>query len=91
MWGGGVYVVGDRSVPSEVGEIDYMDSHVVMGCVPVSAMTSTRSGALWRAPTPLVVLRMAACMNWQAAFWRLMRMASWSGHSPTIWVHESGM
>jgi hypothetical protein len=89
---GGVSVIGGGSVSSEVGEKDSMESPVVMGCVPVSAMTNTRSVALWRAPPPLAVLRMVAWMTWQAALWRLMRRASWFGHySPAIWVHESGM
>jgi hypothetical protein len=35
-----------------VEESDSRDSPVVMGCVPVSAITSTKSGALWRAPPP---------------------------------------
>ena len=60
---GGVSVVGGRLVSSEVGESDSMDSPVVMGCGPVSALTSTRSGALWRAPPPLAVLRMSAWMS----------------------------
>ncbi len=42
---GRVSVVGDMLVSSEVGESDSMVSPVVMGCVPVSAMTRTRSGA----------------------------------------------
>ena len=42
----GVSVVGDVLVSSEVGESDSMECPVVMGCVPVSAMTSTRFGAL---------------------------------------------
>ncbi len=90
-WGGGFSVVGDRLGSSEVGESDSMESTVVMGYLPVSAMTSTKSGGLWRAPPPLAVLRMAAWMSWRAALRRLMRMASWSGHSPAICVHESGM
>ena len=77
-----VYMVGGRLLSSEVGESDSMESPVVMGCVPVSAMTSTRSGAIWRAPPPLAVLRIAASMSWHAALRRLMHMASWSGHSP---------
>jgi hypothetical protein len=89
VWG--VFVVGDRFVSSEVGESDSMESPVVMGCVPVSTMTKTRSGVLWRTPPPLAVLQMAAWMSWHAALWRLMRMASWSGHFPAICVHESGM
>ncbi len=68
-----------------------MPSPVVMGCVPVSAITMTRYGELWRAPPPLAVLRMAAWMSWHAALWRLMRKASWSGHSPAICVQESGL
>ena len=48
----GISVVGDRLVSSEVRERDPMEFHVVMGCVPVSAMTKIRSGALWRAPPP---------------------------------------
>jgi hypothetical protein len=58
VWG--VSVVEGRLVSSEVGESYSMESHVVMGCVPVSAMTKTRSGTLWRAPPPLTVLRMVA-------------------------------
>ena len=76
---------------SGVGERDWMSSPVVMGCTPVSAMIRTRSGALWRAPPPLAVFRMAACMSWQAALWRLMRSASWAWHSPAMWVQESGL
>ena len=88
---GMVSVVGDGSVSSEVGESDSMESPLVMGWTPVSAMTNVRSGALWRAPPPLAVWRMAAWTRWHAALWRLMRRASWSGHSPTMWVWESGM
>ena len=88
---GMVSVVGDGSVSSELGESDSMESLVVMGWAPVSAMTNLRSGALWRDPPPLAVLRMAACTSWHAALWRLIRRASWSGHFPTMWVHESGM
>jgi len=84
-------VVGARLGSSEVRESDSMESPVVMGCVPVSAMTRSKSGALWRAPPPLAILRMAAWMSWYAALWRLTRKASWSGHSPAICVHESGM
>ena len=58
MWG--VSVVGDRWVFSEVGESDFMESPVVMGCVLVSAITRIRSGATWRAPPTLAFLRMAA-------------------------------
>ncbi len=83
-------VVGDGTASSEAGERDSMESLVVMGCTPVYAMTSIRFEALWRAPPPLSVLRMAALTSWQAALWRLMRRASWSGHSPAMWVHESG-
>ena len=43
---GVVSVVGDRSMSSEMGESDSMESLVVMGCMPVSAMTNIRSGAL---------------------------------------------
>ena len=84
-------VVGDGTASSEVGESYSMESPVVMGCMHVSAMTSTRSKALWRAPPPLAVLRMVAWTSWQAALWRLMRRASWSGHPPAMWGHESGM
>ena len=49
---GGVSVVGGRLVFSEVGESDSMGFPMVMSCVPVSAMTSTRSGDLWRTPPP---------------------------------------
>ncbi len=84
MGGGGL-------VSSEVGESDSMESPVVMGCVLVSAITSSMSGALWRAPYPLAVLRMATLNSWQAALWRLTRKASWSGHSLAMWVHESNM
>ncbi len=87
----GVSVVGDRLVSSEVGESDSMESLVVTGCVPVSAMTTTRSGALWRSPPPLAVLRMTAWMSWHAALWWLMRRAACSGYSPAMCVHESGM
>jgi hypothetical protein len=48
-----VSVVGDRSVFSGVGESDSMESLVVTGWMPVSAMTNITSGALWRAPPPL--------------------------------------
>ena len=52
---------------SSVGEErDFRESPVVMGCVPRSAMTKTRSGALWRAPPSLEVVRMAACISWHA-------------------------
>ena len=49
---GGVSGFGYVSLSSVVEESDSRDSPVVMGCVPVSAMTITRSGALWR-PRPL--------------------------------------
>jgi hypothetical protein len=88
---GMVPVVGDGSASSEVGESDSMESPVVMGCTLVSAMTSIRSEAMWRARSPLAVLRMAAWTSWQAALWRLMRRASCSAHFPAMWVHESGM
>ncbi len=68
---------GGGLVSTEVGERDSMESPVVMGCMPVSSMTKTRSGALWRAPPPLGVLQ----MSWHAALWRLMRRALCSGHS----------
>ena len=60
-------VVGGRLLSSEVGEIESMESPMVMGCVSVSAMANTWSGALWRAPPILVVLRLAAWMSWHAA------------------------
>jgi len=41
-----VSVVGDMSVSSELGESDSMKSPVVMGWMPVSAMTNIRYGAL---------------------------------------------
>ncbi len=63
----GDYVDGGGLVSTEVGESDTMESPVVMGCVPVSVVTMTRSGALWRAPPSLAVLRMAAWMRWLAA------------------------
>ena len=88
---GWVSVTLRRVCSSGVGERDLMSSPVVMGCVPVSAIAKRRSGALWRAPPPLAVLRMAACMSWHAALCRLMRSASWFGHSPAMCVHESGM
>ena len=80
---------GERLVSSAVEESDSMESPVVMGCVSVSAMVRTRSGALCRAPPPLAVLRMAAWTSWHAALWGLIRKASWSGHSPAIYVMES--
>jgi hypothetical protein len=86
-----VSLVGDGSVSSEVEESDSMESPVVLGWMNVSAMTMIRSGALWRAAPPLAVLRMAAWTSWQAALWRLMRKASLSGHSPAMWVHDSGI
>ncbi len=46
---GMVPVVGDGSASSEVGESDYMESPVVMGCTHVSTMPNIRSKALWRA------------------------------------------
>ncbi len=57
---GMVSLVEDGSVSSEVVESDSMESPVVMSWTHVSVMTSIRSGALWRAPPPLAVLRMAA-------------------------------
>ena len=84
-----VSVVGDGSVSFEVGEGDTMESHVVMGWTHVFAVTGIRSGALWRAP--LAILRMAAWTSWQAALRRLMRKASWSGHSPVMEVQDSCM
>ena len=49
---GGGSVVGIRLSSSEVGEIYSMESPVVMDCVPVSAVTKIRTGALWRAHPP---------------------------------------
>ncbi len=88
---GMVPVVGGGLASSEVGESDSKESPGVMGCTLVSAMTNIRSEALWRAPPPLAVLCMAAWTSWQAALWRLMRRASWTGHSPAMWVQESDM
>ena len=87
---GGLHGRG-RLVSFAVEGSDSMESPVVMGYVPVSAITNLRSGALWRAPPPLEVLRMAAWISWHAALCRLIRMASWSGHSPAICVQESGL
>ena len=53
--GGWVSVGGERLVSPAVEESDSMESFVVMGCVSVSAMTNTRPGTLWRAPSPLAV------------------------------------
>ncbi len=88
---GMLYLVGDGLVSSEEEDMDSMESLVVIDRTHVSAMINLRSGALWRAPRPLAVLRMAARTSWQAVLCRLMRMASWSGHSPAMWVQESGM
>ena len=88
---GMVFVGGGESVSSEVGKNAFMESYVVMGWMHVSAMTMIRSDALWRAAPPLAVLRMAAWISWHVALWRLMRRDSWSGHSPAMWVQESGM
>jgi hypothetical protein len=88
---GMVSVVREGSVTSEVGGSDSMESLVIMGWTHVSAIISVRSGALWRAPPPLAVLRMSAWTSLQAALWRLMRITSWSGYSPAMWVHESDM
>ncbi len=78
-------MVGERLSSSNMRERDSMESPVVMGCVPVSAMIRTRSGALWKALPPFAVLRTAAWMSWHAALWRLMRKASWFGHSPAFY------
>ena len=48
------------SPSSTVEDSDSWDLLVVVDNVPVSSMTRTRSGALWRAPPPFEVLRMAA-------------------------------
>ena len=85
-----VSVVGDESVSSEVGESDSTESHVVMGWTLVSGMTSIRFGALWRAPPPFVHLAYGGGTSWQAALWRQLRRASWSGHSPAMWVPRVG-
>ena len=37
-----------------------MESTEVVDCILVFGMTKTRSGALWRAPPPFVVLRIVA-------------------------------
>jgi hypothetical protein len=74
VWGASV--VGDVLVSSRVVGKYSMKSPVVMGWVPVSAMTNSRSGALWMAPPPLRILRMAAWISCQAALWWLMRRAS---------------
>ncbi len=60
-------MVGDALASSGVVESDSMESLVVMSLLPVSAMTKIRPGAVWRAPPPLAVLRMAAWMSWHAA------------------------
>ena len=57
---GMVSLVGDGSVSSEVGDSVSMEFPVVMGWMLVFAMTRIKSGALWRAAPPLVVLRMAS-------------------------------
>ncbi len=80
-------MVGERLLSPDVRESDSVESPVVMGCVPVSVMTRTESCALWRAPPPLAVLRMVAWMSWHDALLRLMRKASWFGHSPAMCVH----
>jgi hypothetical protein len=43
---GMVYVAGDGSVSSEVGESDSMESLVLMGWTPMSDMINIRPGAL---------------------------------------------
>jgi hypothetical protein len=57
---GGVSGFGYVSVSSYVEESDSRGSPVTMDCVPISAMTMTRFGALWRAPPPFAVLRIVA-------------------------------
>ena len=59
-------------VSSEVEDSDSMESPAVMDRTRVPAMINIRFGALWRAPPPLAVLRMAAWTSWQAALWWLM-------------------
>jgi hypothetical protein len=61
VWG--VSVVGNVLVSSRMGESDSMESLVVMEWVPVSVITNTRSGALWRAPPPFAILRKAAWVS----------------------------
>ncbi len=82
---------GEQLFSLVVGEITSRISSVAWGCVPVSAAIRVRAGALWRAPAPFAVLRTAACMNRHAALQRLMRRASWAGHSPAICVQKSGL
>ena len=64
---GGVSGFGYESESSSVEESDFRDWFVVMDCVPVSAMTRTRSGALWRASPPFAVLRIMAWTSCHAA------------------------
>ena len=85
------FVLGDGSVSSEVGESVSMESPVVTDWMHVSDMNMIRYGALWRDAPPLADLRMTAWTSWHAALWRLMCRASWSGHSPAMWVQESGL
>ncbi len=64
----------------------------VWECAPVSVtINTTTSGALWSAPPPFAVLRIAAPTNSHAAALRMIRKVSWSGHSLATYVQESGM
>ena len=41
-------------------------------------------------PPPLNAVRMAAWVSWHAALCLLMMLLACYGHSPAMWVHESG-
>ncbi len=88
---GGSNSLGEGLSTAAVGEINSRVAFVVWGCESVSAASSAKSGASWRAPPPFAVLRIAACTNWHAASRSLMRRASLYGYSPAMCVHELGL
>ena len=57
----------------------------------MSAATRRKSSALYSASPPFAELRIAACMSWHAALWRLIARFLWALHSLAMCVHESGL
>jgi hypothetical protein len=74
---------------SRMEQRDSSDSFKLWDCVPMFNVASGKSRELYRAPTPFVVLRIAAYASWHAALWRLIIIPSWYGHSFAMYVYES--
>ena len=58
--------------------------------VLVSAATRRKSFQRYNAPPPFEESRIAACMSWHAALWRLVVRFLWNLHSLAMYMHESG-